>query len=212
MASEIRAGQVRIVASLLQHDHSRYFQHDFLHSAPEQRNQDEIGNQAENLTRAAFAETKAVNKNLTDDDVEAEEVESDGSSLVSLASSLPSSLCTDPAPSLFSYSSYETNEPYKITAMSSIAEGQTDPLVKSCAVYIRKMSTYSWWGPNRILETKPSKQADKKSDHTDSDILEFGELHFPDETHLDDTFDENIDFAVELNEFGAGPHVVVDAM
>ena len=138
---------------------------------------------------------------------------------MSLASSLPSSLCTDHAPSLFSYSSYETTKPYTTTAMPSFAEGEADLLVKSCAVYIRKMSTYSWLGPNRILETKPSKQADcdqgsqdgpdqeecnKKSDPTDSDIdiLEFSELHFPDETHLDDDIieDENVNFAVEFNE------------
>ena len=222
MASEIRKGQVTIVSSLLQHQNSRYFQHDFLHSAVKQRNQEEIGNPTENLTRAAFADTKTVNKNLTDEDVEAENQESEdegrsSSSLLSLASSLPSSLVTDPAPSLFSYSSYETTQPY--TAMPSIAEEEADQLVKSCAVYIRKMSTYSWLGPNRILETKPSKQTDcdqgsqdgpdqeecnKKSDPTDSDIdiLEFSELHFPDQTHLDDDIieDENVNFAVEFNE------------
>ena len=226
MASEIRKGQVTIVSSLLQHENSRYFQHDFLHSANKQRNQEQIGNQPENLTGAAFANTKAVNQNLTDEDVEAEDQESDGSSLVSLTSSLPSSLYTDPAPSLFSYSSYETNEPYKNTAMSSTAE--TDHLVKSCAVYIRKMSTYSWKGPKRTLQTKPSKQADSdhvgpdkekcqdKSSLTGSDILDFVEFHFPDRTFLDDIIeDENVDFAVELNELeklveGAGFSSILD--
>ena len=219
MASEIRKGQVRIVSSLLQHENSRYFQHDFLHSTTKQRIQEEIGNSSETLTTEAFADIKTVKKNLTEEDVEAEGYESDGSSLVSLASSLPSSLCTDPAPSLFSYSSYETTKPYTTTAMPSFAEDEADFLVKSCAVYIRKMSTYSWLGPNRILETEPSKQTDcdqgsqdgpdqeecnKKSDPTDSDIdiLEFSELHFPDETHLDDDIieDENVNFAVEFNE------------
>ena len=206
MASEIRKGQATIVSSLLQHDNSRYFQHDFLHSAAKQRNQEEIGNPTENLTRTAFADTKTVNKNLTDEDDEAEEEnQSDGSSLLSLASSLPSSLCTDPAPSLFSYSSYETAEPYKITAMSSTAEGQTDVLVKSCSVNVRKMLSYSWRphcsqanlvGPDR-------EECKDKSEPTDSDIdiLEFSEFHFPDETILHDIIeDENVDFAVELNE------------
>ena len=194
VASEIRKGQQTIVSSLLQHRNSRYFQHDFLHAASKQRSQQEIRNEDENPATAAFS-YKAT-ENLNDD--RSESWGWDGDSVLSLTSSLPSSLSTDPPPSLFSYSSYETQKPCNQTAMSSIdaTDDKVESCVKSC-VDVRNMSNYSWLGPNK--KTVPTKQEYKKSDHTETDILDC-EIDFSDENPKEIIEENDVDYAFEFNE------------
>ena len=216
MASEIRSGQEAIVTSLLEHESSRYFQHDARHSAFKERCEQQVRNEDTIFTSAAFTHSTTENKNLKDESLDSHW---DDCSLVSLTTSLPSSLSTDLPPSLFSYSSYETQKPCKHTAMSStdVTNMEAEPSVKSCRVNIRNMSTYSWLGPNKFKRTNPTDFEDWKqvsaeeqrnksvqddtnnSNYTDADILDFSENDFLIESQED--FEENdVDYALEFNE------------
>ena len=198
------------MTSLLQHRNSRYFKHDFLHSAFEDRSREEIGKEdriATTTTNTAFRNTTTVKENLEDESLDCSPG-CDSSSLVSLTSSLPSSLFTDPPPSLFSYSSYETHNPPKETDSSP---AEVSPQLKSCTVDIRKMSTFSWGEPtnkpdpglaNRVSADKRgnNSQQENNSQSTDIDILDFSEHYFHDETLEDITEEYHDDYAIELNE------------
>ena len=67
-------------------------------------------------------------------------VSSCSSSTISLPSSLPSSVVTDPPPSIFSYSSYESAPEPQPSATPRTPPQQLAP----CSVLIKRMSLYSW--------------------------------------------------------------------
>ena len=151
----LRDGARSIVDSLLRHPDSRHYRHDHLHDLHV------------SLQAAAEANTLPVTKNLCSADQQSDTIETaataniehtheedcedspdDNSSYVSLNSTLPSSLLTDAPPSVFSFSSYESDSP-EILSPDKIDLTKLDfKKLNKCKVSLKKMTFYSWSGKN----------------------------------------------------------------
>ena len=146
----------------------------------------------------------------------------ENSSYISLNSTLPSSLSTDAPPSIFSFSSYESDSP-RILSPDKIDLTK----LSNCKVSLKKMAFYSWSCQNKDpLPQKPSKREGQfqdasctSSDSDDSQMTDVDILCVSDEAlngNFEDSLDENCaDYALDLNELksqvdGAGVTSLMD--
>ena len=210
--------------SLLRHPDSCHYRHDALHDLHKSLEAEaEMVNPlpvfSDNVTKNLCE--PAVNiENTQEEDVE-DCLEDDDSSCVSLNSTLPSSLSTDAPPSIFSFSSFESNAP------RILSPGKIDlTKLNKCRVSLNKMAFYSWSGQSKDLpkssmieEEKIVNEESSSSDSDDSQMTDLDVLCVSDQAlddNLEDCLDENCaDYAFDLNELksqidGAGVTSLMD--
>ena len=218
--------------SLLQHPDSRHYRHDALHDLHKSLEAEAetvnplpvfSDNVTKNLCKSDPIEPAVVTANIenTQEGEDEDCYEDDNSSCVSLTSTIPSSLSTDAPPSIFSFSSYESNAP-RILSPDKIDVSK----LNKCRVSVNKMAFYSWSGQNKDL-LKSSKIEEEKiindgSSTSDSDVSQMTDLDVlcvSDQAldgNSEDCLDENCaDYALDLNELksqinGAGVTSLMD--
>ena len=119
------------------------------------------------------------------------------SELSSLDGSIPSSLATAAPPSIFSYSSYEESPIVDDLQQSPDLGSINFRKAQNCQVSLRKMSLYSWWGPNLKPEHNSENRNNKLEKHVTNNLRESALLvpDFNDKTSDSDSDDDvtNID-------------------
>ncbi len=223
--------------SLLRHPDSRHYRHDHLHdlhvslqAAAEANTLPVHDNVTKNLFSATSdtIETAATANIEHSQEEDCEDSPDDNSSYVSLNSTLPSSLSTDAPPSVFSFSSYESDSP-QIVSPDKIDLTKLDfKKLNKCKVSLKKMTFYSWSGKNEDpLKSFKKEEAmiQKENDSctsTDSDVSQFTDMDLlcvSEEAlndNLEDSLNENYaDYALDLNELksqidGAGITSLMD--
>ena len=239
MQRTLRDGARSIVTSLLRHPDSCHYRHDHLHDRhvslqAEAANKLPVtANVTKNLYSADLQSEDTYEPSITANVVNTQEEEDsencpddDNSSYVTLNSSLPSSLSTDAPPSIFSFSSYETESP-EVLSPDKIDLTKLDfQKLKKCRVSVKKMTFYSWSGQTKNQVNSTEKEETKipieSSSNTESDVSQMTDMDVlcvSDEAldfNHDDFEDENCaDYALDLNELksqidGAGVTSLMD--
>ena len=231
----LRDGARSIVDSLLRHPDSCHYRHDRLHdlhvslqaAAEATTLPVSDNNVTKNLCKADLqidpTETASTANVKQSQEEDSDDCPDDNSSYVSLNSTLPSSLSTDAPPSIFSYSSYESDSP-RILSPDKIDITK----LSNCKVSLKKMAFYSWSFQNKdLLPLNPSKKEeeqiqDASCTSSDSDVSQMTDvdvLCVSDEAlngNPEDSLNENCaDYALDLNELksqidGAGVASLMD--
>ena len=206
--------------SLLRHPDSCHYRHDALHDLHQSlETVNPLPVFSDNVTKNLCIEPAVETANI--ENTQEEDVEDDNSSCVSLNSTLPSSLSTDAPPSIFSFSSFESNAP-RILSPDKIDVTK----LNKCRVSLTKMAFYSWSGQSKdqqkssmIEEEKIVNDESSSSDSDDSQMTDLDVLCVSDEAvdvNLEYCLDENCpDYALDLNELrsqidGAGVTSLMD--
>ena len=234
----LRDGARSIVDSLLRHPDSRHYRHDHLHdlhvslqAAAEANSLPVHDNVTKNLCSAEqqsdTIETATTANIEHTQEADCEEFPDDNSSYVSLNSTLPSSLSTDAPPSIFSFSSYESDSPQSLSPDKIDLTKLDFKKLNKCKVSLKKMAFYSWSGkykdPLTSMEKEEAIIQDENDSCTsiDSDVSQLTDVDIlcVDEAlndNLEDSFNENYaDYALDLNELksqidGAGVTSLMD--